>query len=160
MGFLLHSMLMMRKATEKSIQGLDTWASNLTKEVLSWTHKREMVSSDVIKQGQWRAIYFWNRMESVTGLLMVSWLKAEGVGILDWKTNSVLSRASGCEYHYKSTINFAINCIRFWMSAEMQTVNFRTSLTILDTTQFCYRSDWSEVFSTINVEALFPFALN
>ena len=58
--------------------GADTWVSNLTKEVLSWTHKREMVSSSVIKQGQWRAIYFWNRMESVTGLLMGSWLRAGG----------------------------------------------------------------------------------
>ena len=37
---------------------------NSTKELLSWTHKREMVSSDVIKQGQWRAIYYWNRMDS------------------------------------------------------------------------------------------------
>lgn len=52
--------------------GTETWVSNLTTEVLSWTHKREMVSSDVIKQGQCRAIYFWTRMESVTGLLMGS----------------------------------------------------------------------------------------
>lgn len=52
--------------------GTETWISNLTTEVLSWTHKREMVSSDVIKQGQCRAIYFWTRMESVTGLLMGS----------------------------------------------------------------------------------------
>lgn len=50
----------------------------MTYEVPSWTHKREMGSSNAIKQGQWRAIYFWTRMESVTGLLMGSWLRAEG----------------------------------------------------------------------------------
>lgn len=32
--------------------GTDTWVSNLTYEVPSWTHKREMVSSEAIKQGQ------------------------------------------------------------------------------------------------------------
>lgn len=56
MGFLRKSSLTLNANDGKSDPeinpGTDTWVSNLTKEVLSWTHKREMVSSDVIKQGQ------------------------------------------------------------------------------------------------------------
>lgn len=52
------------KGNTKINPGTETWTSNLTKENLSWTHNGEMGRSDVIKQGQWRAIYFWNRMDS------------------------------------------------------------------------------------------------
>lgn len=82
---------------EKSTQGTDPWVSNLTKEFHSQIHKREMGSSDVIKQGQWRAIYFWNRMESVTGLLMDSTLKVEGGEIPVCKSNSIRTEASSTE---------------------------------------------------------------
>lgn len=100
-------MLMMRKVAQKSTQEQILGISDLTMVVLSWTHKREMVSSDVIKQGQWRAIYFWTRMESVTGLLMGSWLRAEGVEILDCKTNFILtSRQQLSVRQYKCAINF------------------------------------------------------
>lgn len=71
---------MMRKVNPEIRPGADTWVRSSAEEVLSRTHKRGMVSSDLIKEGQWRAIYFRTRMESVTGLLMGSWLRVEGGG--------------------------------------------------------------------------------
>lgn len=66
---------------QKRVQGTDTKVSNSNKELLSpWRTRREMVSSDVIKQGQWRVVYIRTGMESVTALLMASWLRAERGG--------------------------------------------------------------------------------
>lgn len=65
----------------RKVQGTDTKVSNSNKELLSpWHTRREMVSSDVIKQGQWRVVYIRTEMESVTALLMASWLRAERGG--------------------------------------------------------------------------------
>lgn len=59
----------------------DAKVSNLNKELLAPRRAvREMASGDVIKQGQWRVVYIRRGMESVTALLMASWLRAERGG--------------------------------------------------------------------------------
>lgn len=71
----------MGKVAQKSAQGTDTKVGNSNKELHSpWRTRREMASSDVIKQGQWRVVYIRTGMESVTALLMASWLRAERGG--------------------------------------------------------------------------------
>lgn len=59
----------------------DAKVSNLDKELLAAGRTiRGMASGDVIKQGQWRVVYIRPGMESVTALLMASWLRAERGG--------------------------------------------------------------------------------
>lgn len=45
--------------------------------------------------------------------------ESERVGILDCKTNLILTRASSSEHHYRSTIHFVIDCIGFCASAQL-----------------------------------------